>query len=121
MRKSQFDFTGVVRDDQDRPLVCSGCAHSAASAPFPGHPSGERPCCFCSRNPDREIWLEKAKTYWEKWDSDHNPFTGHWYNGSKAWKVPMDNYCSLDRLIQEMNWDREDLGIGKPAENVTEE
>lgn len=38
--------------DPQRP--CDGCAHSASGAPFPGHPSGERMCSYCTRNPEQE-------------------------------------------------------------------
>lgn len=72
---------------------CSGCAHSASGIPYPGHPSGERPCCFCVRNP------ELARTSDVCRDSDGN---GVWYDGkTPAYKTPMDNYIATDRLQQE--------------------
>jgi len=33
-------------------LVCYGCGHGAANQPYPGRPSGERPCGICKRNPE---------------------------------------------------------------------
>ena len=35
---------------EEERLVCYGCAHAVASAPYPGSPSGERPCGICKRN-----------------------------------------------------------------------
>lgn len=37
---------------------------------------------------------------------DYNPYTGHWYDGSKAVRVPMDCYHSLDMLDQIEMWQR---------------
>ena len=68
-------------------LVCFGCAHSAADVPYPGKPSGERPCHFCKRNPD-----------WEKMQ------LRVWYDGSEPLKVPMDCYCGTDMDIQVKEW-----------------
>lgn len=78
--------------DPKRP--CHGCAHSAAGAKFPGHPSGERPCCFCVRNPDgintQALGSDK----------------GVWYDGrTEAFKTPMDCYISTDRLFQSQIFD----------------
>lgn len=94
--------------------VCYGCAHSASTVPFPGRPSGERPCCFCVRNPEREDWIKKAGESTERHlvpDSegtlrDMNPFAGNWYNGSPAIKVPMDCYHSLDYAKQTEFWEK---------------
>lgn len=88
---------------------CTGCAHSASGAPFPGHPSGERPCCFCVRNPGADPsvlhpdpdfegetpYTERLKRY------RADPDGGVWYGGTPAWKTPMDNYIATDRLQQE--------------------
>lgn len=78
-------------------LVCFGCAHSAATVPYPSRPSGELPCCFCIRNPDREAWQAR-----------HVQDTGQrletWYDGSKPVKVPMDCYHSLDMATQIHAW-----------------
>jgi hypothetical protein len=58
---------------------------------FPGMPSGERPCFFCIRNPEREEWLKKNNL-------------DVWYDGSKPIKVPMDCYHSTDMLLQVDTW-----------------
>jgi hypothetical protein len=109
--------------DPERP--CSGCVHSASGAPFPGHPSGERPCCFCIRNPNGidvealrpgpapEAELEAA--FLGGKDSELSEYVrkarqapegaGIWYDGSPAWKTPMDNYIATDRSQQQQIWD----------------
>lgn len=94
----------------DPGLVCYGCAHSSSNTPFPGEPSGERPCTFCIRNPHREEWAKGHKTERDpKPDSqgtlrDMNAFAGNWYNGSPAVNVPMDCYHSLDYMRQLDFW-----------------
>jgi hypothetical protein len=92
--------------ENENPLFCFGCCHSSAAHPFPGQPSGERPCCFCTRNPQREEWLKKAKEEHPDWfeDGKANPYTGHWYDGSDAMKWPMDCYHSLDMFEQINKW-----------------
>jgi hypothetical protein len=89
-------------------LPCVGCAHSAAGAPYPGHPSGERPCCSCVRNPDREKWAAErafppssivvgtdgvARIF--------DPYVGTLYNGAPRPSFPSDNYVTLDQRDQE--------------------
>jgi hypothetical protein len=111
----------------DPELPCSGCAHSAAGVEYPGHPSGERPCAFCIRNPwtgddghpephefvpsgENRIYLgeeqddEACKTCR---DSRRHPVHGVWYDGSPAVKVPMDCYHSLDFKNQIRSWGQE--------------
>lgn len=73
-------------------LFCFGCAHSAASEPFPGRPSGERPCCFCVRNP---TWRQQQA-------SDHA--VTKWYDQSEPVRIPMDCYHSLDFKDQVQVW-----------------
>jgi len=68
-------------------LVCYGCAHSSGLDEYPSKPSGERPCTFCIRNKDHNIEL-----------------LGCWYDGSKAVKLPMDCYHSLDMKEQMVLW-----------------
>lgn len=80
---------------RDKKLFCYGCAHCAANAKFPSGPSGERPCCFCIRNPK----LEKE------------PKIKTWYNGSEPVKVPMDCYMSLDMSRQVDQWVQIPTGI----------
>ena len=58
--KPAFTLEQVTKDKYGQPLVCSGCSHSAAGAPFPGMPSGERPCCFCIRNVELAKWKKEA-------------------------------------------------------------
>ena len=101
----------LAKGRQDQPLICSGCAHSAADAPFPGHPSGERPCFFCTRNVQREAWCaehlaECDGTYQYEGEAlpCHHPAHGKWYDGSSALKVPMDCYRSTDMVRQEHFW-----------------
>lgn len=72
-------------------LVCFGCCHSAADEKFPGKPSGERPCCFCIRNPEKDLYKQ-----------DRMPDC--WYDGSKAYKLPMDCYHSIDMKNQIEMW-----------------
>lgn len=75
-------------------LHCYGCAHSAASEPFPGRPSGERPCCFCIRRPETG---RKLKT--------NEPLEANtWYDGSQPVRVPMDCYHTLDMKDQIQRW-----------------
>lgn len=54
-------------------LVCYGCAHSASSQPYPGCPSGERPCGSCIR-------AHKHERFFTASEGDR------------------DNYIPLDRL-----------------------
>ena len=68
-------------------LVCYGCAHAACLEKYPGKPSGERPCTFCVRNKNNDIAL-----------------SGCWYDGSQAFKLPMDCYHSLDMHHQIGLW-----------------
>ena len=70
-------------------LHCYGCAHSASGRGYPGRPSGERPCCFCIRNKNRE----------------EPPIVSAWYDGSKPFSVPMDCYHSLDMKKQLEIWE----------------
>jgi hypothetical protein len=73
-------------------LTCHGCCHETAEKCRIMNihlPSGERPCCFCIRNPDRNF---KVKV---------------WYDGSLPVKIPMDCYLPLDMQNQIMQWDEE--------------
>lgn len=87
-------------------LICFGCAHSRANDPFPGSPSGERPCLFCIRNQAREKYLEEYEAEYPdyKTDGKNHPVLGKWYDGSKAVKLPMDCYHSVDMLNQMEEW-----------------
>ena len=82
-----------VSDERLDNLHCFGCAHSAASASYPGHPSGERPCCFCIRNPDREAWQKGG-----------GPVVDKWYDGSAPFQTPMDCYQTMDMQEQWRKW-----------------
>lgn len=101
-----------VRDHRDDPaadpnLVCYGCAHSAASAAFPGMPSGERPCGFCIRNPQHEAQIAEDKERRERFEAERPGDKHHiltWYDGSPPVKVPMDCYHSVDMLMQVRAW-----------------
>lgn len=83
------------KDSYGQPLVCSGCAHSSAGAEFPGMPSGERPCCFCTRNVQRVQWVERMPQ--GQRDAYGKTFTA-FYDNSPMKKCPMDCYHSIDRL-----------------------
>lgn len=84
------DTRGVRLADPERP--CHGCAHSAAGDPFPGRPSGERPCGFCERNPGLMYPF-----------GERGPV---WYDGETApIKTPMDCYIATDRLQQQRVFD----------------
>jgi hypothetical protein len=102
----------IAKAENDPNLHCYGCAHSAASEPFPGKPSGERPCCFCVRNPDRLAWLQRALEM-ESMSSitqlpERSPFKGVWYDGSPAIHNPMDCYSTIDMQDQQLLWQGED-------------
>lgn len=84
-------------------LVCFGCSHSASSEAFPGKPSGERPCCFCIRNAARSQWKAIAKA--QGHDVETGPWSGKWYDGSPAVRVPMDCYQPLDMFNQHRAWE----------------
>lgn len=87
----------------DPDLFCYGCAHAIGGAPFPSGPSGERPCCFCVRNKDREKWqAERAK--------DGLPELREWYDGSPIAFYPMDAYTTIDGIEQQSRWSRRDKG-----------
>lgn len=77
-------------------LTCHGCAHSAANLPFPSCPSGERPCCFCIRNPVHKSGEKKP-----------GEIVDVWYDGSMPVKMPMDCYHSLDMKQQMRQWDED--------------
>jgi hypothetical protein len=82
----------------DPELPCFGCANSASSVPYPGRPSGERPCCFCERNTELPTWRLETPL-----NTDIGPFAGYWYDGRKATRLNehglQDNYVALDRLM----------------------
>lgn len=95
----------------DPELPCHGCAHSAAYAPFPGCPSGERPCAFCVRNPeaDPDVLHPEAgfsdETEFGRRASKAGPHDGIWYGGTPAFKTPMDCYIATDRFLQQRIFD----------------
>lgn len=80
------------------PLVCHGCAHSAG-APYPGRPSGERPCCFCIRNVKLEEWKANARGGHFAEGVYGVTFTPRYDNGPVA-KIPLDCYIATDYLIE---------------------
>jgi len=93
-----------AKDRYGSPLVCSGCAHSAPSIPFPSGPSGERPCCFCVRNVDLPAMLEGMRrnnvahfmpdVYGKTWTA--------FYNNAPMRKCPMDCYISTDMITNDV-------------------
>lgn len=88
----------TVRVQRDgAPLVCHGCAHSAADEPYPGRPSGERPCAFCIRNPNQAHNLAEIK-------KRLNPgvvYTARYDNGPTRKEVG-DQYIATDRLLRDV-------------------
>ena len=89
----------IFGTDTDK-LVCYGCAHSASGAPYPGGPSGERPCHFCLRN--REPTTSALPAVW--------------YDGTPAgclgrMGVPgkQDNYYTIDIGDEHRRWNKIDL------------
>jgi hypothetical protein len=93
-------------------LTCYGCAHSAASEPPPSRPSGERPCCSCVRNPEREEWTRRAREDGRPDGPEFvpgadghartfDPFVGTSYNGAPRVYFPSDNYVTMDSGDQE--------------------
>lgn len=96
----------IAKAENDPNLFCYGCAHSAGREPFPGKPSGERPCCFCVRNKERRQLLAEVEAR-EKADGvtdSKHPVHGYWYDGSPAIHVPMDCYCTIDMKDQQLLW-----------------
>lgn len=87
----------------DPNLFCYGCAHSAGGEPFPSFPSGERPCCFCVRNPKREEWARDRAEHGE-------PKIDKWYDSSPIAFYPMDAYCPIDLKEQIDRWRRKAEG-----------
>lgn len=81
----------MVTKKKDKDLHCYGCAHSGAGDPFPGEPSGERPCHFCIRNSKLQ----------------NPPKIAHWYNLTDPVKVPMDCYHTIDMKDQFRAWEAE--------------
>lgn len=75
--------------ERDPNLTCYGCCHSVSGEPFPGRPSGERPCHFCIRNMDLDLSIIQK-----------------WYDGSEPVGIPMDCYHSVDMLRQIDAWNR---------------
>jgi hypothetical protein len=90
-----------VRDTTN--LFCFGCAHSAADIDFPGGPSGERPCFFCVRNPNREKWQADFK-------KRHGGELKEWYDNTPIAFYPMDVYQTLDMKEQIDRWVRKAQG-----------
>lgn len=88
-------------------LHCYGCAHSTGGQPFPSRPSGERPCCSCVRNKERESGDARSELQdtVEIGTDGHarifNPFTGALYNGAPTVHFPQDNYVTLDQHEQQ--------------------
>ena len=88
-------------------LPCSGCGHCTADASFPGQPSGKRPCFFCVRNPDRELWqTRRVQAGFVKITT--------WYDGSPILKYPMDCYQPVDMMRQTNQWIQRAEACGKP-------
>lgn len=86
----------------------------------PGTRPGERPCCFCVRNPraDPDVLHPTGGFESTGHDQHYQPFAdraklagphdGIWYGGTPAYKTPMDNYIATDRLVQQRIFDQLD-------------
>lgn len=85
----------TINDKSGNPLVCYGCAHSIGSAPYPGAPSGERPCAFCLRNPNQERDLAEIQ-------QRSSGFVSPRYDNVPVAKVPADQYIATDRLLRDL-------------------
>lgn len=72
-------------------LVCFGCCWAEADGKFPGKPSEGRPCCFCIRNPEKDIYKKPG-------------MPDCWCDESKPVRLPMDCYQSLDMFDQVEVW-----------------
>lgn len=90
------DLSQLVQRDGG-PLVCHGCAHSASSTPYPGRPSGERPCCFCTRNVKLDEWRKNGGR-WMK-DGQYNVTFTPRYDNKPVKKAPLDCYIATDYLV----------------------
>jgi hypothetical protein len=83
------------------PLVCHGCGHSVGSgAPYPGRPSGERPCCFCVRNVQREEWRKAGGDHFK--DGVYGVTWTAFYNNAPMKKCPMDCYIATDMVVADV-------------------
>lgn len=87
----------------DLGLVCYGCAHSIGGRKFPSGPSGERPCFFCVRNPNREKWQADQV-------ESHGKELREWYDGSPIAFYPMDAYQPIDMIEQQRRWEEKAEG-----------
>lgn len=85
---------------RDPLLVCHGCAHSAASEPFPGKPSGERPCLFCNRNPNPAEAQAIINTIRAKLP-EGKKYTARYDNGPVRQDIG-DQYIATDRLVRDL-------------------
>lgn len=81
-------------------LRCYGCAFSTAAEPWPGRPSGDRPCHFCVRNP----------AHVQNVGDDHE-----WFDGSQPVRIPMDAYQTPDMKEQFSQWLDEAEHAGRDA------
>lgn len=81
----------------DSKLPCYGCAHSAATAPYPGQPSGERPCAFCTRNPTQAKDLADIRSRLKP----GTVYTARYDNGPTREEVS-DQYIATDRLVRDL-------------------
>lgn len=119
MMAARTESPNVQRMDVSA-LHCYGCAHSAASEPPPGRPSGERPCQACVRNPERP-WEAERESQGDaaiRVDDQGNarcfdPWEGTAYNGMPMVHHPMDRYVTLDQR------DQEDWAERNPGYDVT--
>lgn len=102
MREYPTDVSKLTQKNGG-PLVCHGCAHSAGGVPYPGRPSGERPCCFCTRN----VQLQDQLAEYRK-----DPRMTHFaegvygvkftprYDNKRVGKLPLDCYIATDYLLE---------------------
>lgn len=88
--------TPILQTKFDDKLVCYGCAHSVGGGePYPGRPSGERPCMFCVRNPNQARDLADVQA--------HAPgFVSPRYDNKPVSTIPADQYIATDRLMRDL-------------------
>jgi len=89
----------TVKDETGAPLVCYGCAHSMGAgqdgSEYPGRPSGERPCMFCTRNPAQVADLADVQARFPRFVSPR-------YDNVPVQKIPDDQYIATSRLLRDI-------------------
>lgn len=98
--QSTFEPATPVKDEKGAPLVCYGCGHSAAMVPYPGRPSGERPCLFCIRNPEQFMREEALQSIRDRLKPGQK-YTARYDNGPTRGDIG-DQYISTYRITRDL-------------------